>query len=113
MGYKIMEDKKESVCGVECGCGQHGCTMGHHKHKMFKKLFMLAIILIAFCFGVQFGELKGELRAYHGSSHMRSYGNFGSYPMPMMGGIDQDGQYGDTWTTPAIAPTITIGTPAE
>ena len=107
-----MENTKEGTCESGCGCGQHSCGMGHHKHKMFKKIFMLVIILIAFCFGMQLGELKGELRAYHGgSSHMRSFGNYSNYPMPMMG-FDGGNQSGSTWTT-APTPTIPLGAPVK
>jgi hypothetical protein len=69
-----MEDKNNTTnpwkmsCGDKCGscngicsmCG-HGC--GGYKRHLCKKILMLVFIIIVFCFGVQLGTLKGELRA--------------------------------------------------
>jgi hypothetical protein len=48
-----------------------------------RKLFWIVIVLIIFCSGVQIGEVKGELRAYHNSYKMMSgYGDdYGRYKM--------------------------------
>lgn len=73
-----MENTKDS-CGV---CGTKGgescmCGCGHRRHTHFTRLFlMVVLVIIIFCFGVNIGELKGEIRASYRSearNMMNSY----------------------------------------
>ena len=53
--------------GGECGSCNHGCMMGHgccgwNKRHMIKKIIMIVLLIVVFCFGIQVGELKSAMR---------------------------------------------------
>ena len=86
---------KGQMCeGKACGMGGGCCCFGHGGwYRVIRVILGIAIIVIAFCFGVMIGELKGALiRETSGHRMMRPsyYGN--AYPMMrngssgMMGG---------------------------
>ncbi|GEM_PF-5258758 len=67
------EEKKGGCCGeeVKTGCCEEGAKCEHsmanccHNWKkchMMKKVIMVVVIIIAFCVGSQWGEMKGEYR---------------------------------------------------
>ena len=55
-----------------CGFGHGMCGFGHgmcgfgRRGWMIKKLIIVAVIAIAFCTGMQVGEMKGIIRSNHG-----------------------------------------------
>jgi hypothetical protein len=61
----MMEENK--MHGGTCNC--NGCTdggmMGHigrkNRHRLLKFVVVLIFMFMAFCLGVQFGEIKGAL----------------------------------------------------
>ena len=67
-------DTKDMQGHAECGgCGEHGmCGHGHWGRRIVK---ILAVLFI-FWLGVQYGELKGMLRATYSNG---GYGMMGSY----------------------------------
>lgn len=85
MDIKDMQGHTE--CGGCGGCGEHGkCGHGHWGRMIVK---VLAVLFI-FWLGVQYGELKGMLRATYlngGYGMMNSYdGRDWGYGPGMMGG---------------------------
>lgn len=74
-------NEQKNECG---GYEQHSCH-GKHKH-MTKLITKIAIGLLIFWFGVQFGEMKGMLKSQFGGYKYRHGG-----VMPMMYG----GGYGN------------------
>ena len=60
------EEKKMGCCenkdGTKCEHGMHGCCHNWKKCHMIKKLFVLIIIILAFCLGTKWGEMKSESR---------------------------------------------------
>jgi hypothetical protein len=60
---------KLSCCGgfSKCGCGK--------KHFIIKKILMLVILMITFCLGYQFGELKAMLRGNYNYRMTNNYDN--------------------------------------
>ncbi|MFA7315833.1 MAG: hypothetical protein WC059_03475 [Candidatus Paceibacterota bacterium] len=49
------------------GCGDEvkmTCKHGSLKHHILKKIIWIFIVIVAFCFGVQFGELRGMMKIY-------------------------------------------------
>ena len=58
------EEKKMSCCegkdNVKCEHGMTNCCHNWKKCHMMRKLFMLIIIVITFCLGSQWGEMKSE-----------------------------------------------------
>ncbi len=61
------EEKKMSCCegkdNVKCEHGMTNCCHNWKKCHMMRKLFMLIIIVITFCLGSQWGEMKSEYRS--------------------------------------------------
>lgn len=52
-----MENNKTNTCGCDC----NGCTWvhdGHNKHWFLKKIFWVFILVVVFCFGTLYGEIK-------------------------------------------------------
>lgn len=73
-----MENTKD-MCGM---CGTKGgescmCGCGHRRHTHFTRLFLMVVLfVIVFCFGVNIGELKGEIRAsYRSEGRSMMYGS--------------------------------------
>lgn len=104
----MSEEMKNSSCN-HCGTceGMHG-----HKKHMMVKIFMLVVIILAFCLGNQIGELKGELRGSYGHGkygRMMNWGDNDNYGYGMMGGYGRELKGADktpTTTTP-VAPVKT------
>ena len=62
------EEKKgccENKEGMNCGHGM-GCCGHFKKCHMMKKLMIIILLVIAFCLGSQWGEMKGEYRSERG-----------------------------------------------
>ena len=86
-----MEENKKCEGGM-CGCGKCGmgggmgmCGYGHmHKHKILKKFFLLVLMIVIFCFGVQLGELRTLARQMrYNEAMMQNYNNtYGGDMMP-------------------------------
>jgi len=63
-----MEENK-NCCEKPCEKNEHCCAMGKccmwKKCPTMKHLIWLVIIIVIFCLGAQFGELKSQARGYH------------------------------------------------
>ncbi len=85
----------ENKDSLSCQCCGHGEMMHNNKHYLLKKFFMLVLVIIVFCFGVQLGEIKAELR-YSGFGHggmmgwNRGFDNNDNYGYGMMGWVRPD-----------------------
>jgi len=62
----MEEEKKVGCCenkdGVACGHGMAHCCHNWKKCHMIKRIIMIVVIIVAFCLGSQWGEMKGEYR---------------------------------------------------
>jgi hypothetical protein len=56
-----MEENKEKGC---CDSGMHGC---HHWNKCrgMKYIVVVVLLIIAFCLGTQWGEMRSHTRNYN------------------------------------------------
>ena len=72
--------KEHSGCG-DCGSWSHGTGMGMCGHTHWAHIVIkIFVAIFIFWAGVQFGELKGMIRAeYSGSGYGNGYGMMGSY----------------------------------
>ena len=58
-----------NTCDVNCGCNMgmmNGCACGcggHHRAHIARFVLGLVLLIIVFCFGMNIGELRGELEA--------------------------------------------------
>ena len=59
-------------CGASCKCGC-GMGHGHHGYWIAKKVFLLLLLVVVFCFGVQLGQLKTLSGMYGHGAMMRTY----------------------------------------
>ncbi|MFA6355060.1 MAG: hypothetical protein WCW65_01380 [Candidatus Paceibacterota bacterium] len=80
-----MENQEKKGCceGKECGMGcGHGMNCGHgmgccHNWKkchMMKKIVVLILLIIAFCLGTQWGEMRGERNGRFERNGMMNWG---------------------------------------
>jgi hypothetical protein len=67
MENNCCENKEKMCCGGKETCvdGKGMCCHNWKKCHMMKKILVIIIIIIAFCLGMQFGQLKYEMRGYH------------------------------------------------
>ncbi len=81
----------ENNMGSNCSCGNNcnclACDMCHtryNKHHMYilRKFFLLALMIVIFCFGVQMGQLRSMKYSFRG----------GEYGMMKWG--DKNAEYG-------------------
>ncbi len=78
-----MENEEKKVCcegKVNCEHGSMGsCCHNWKKCHMMRKIMTIVVILIAFCLGSQWGELKSEVRGSRfergGMMNWGGYGN--------------------------------------
>lgn len=72
--------KEHSGCG-DCGSCGHGMGMGMCGHTHWAHIIIkIFVAIFIFWAGVQFGELKGMIRAeYSGYGYGSGYGMMGSY----------------------------------
>ena len=68
MENNCCENKEKMCCGGKETCvdGKGMCCHNWKKCHMIKKILVIIIIIIAFCIGTQFGELKCEKRGFDG-----------------------------------------------
>lgn len=77
--------------GCACGCG------GKHRAHIMRFVLGLVLLLITFCFGMNIGELRGQLEAsQHGGygEHMMRYQNYGAPTSTDLQQMMYDQQYG-------------------
>ena len=82
------------MCAESCGEGKcgHNCMGSGYGHvHALKWLIRITIMVIVFCVGVQFGELKGMLEmhertARHGGAMMYGFDGTDGQPVQMMQG---------------------------
>jgi len=75
--------KEHSGCG-DCGSWGHGLGMGTCSHNHWAHIIIkIFVAIFIFWAGVQFGELKGMIRADYGYGH--GYGMMGSYSNGLYG----------------------------
>ena len=86
-----MEENNKEKCEGKCEHEGGKCGMmwhGHHMHKcwILKKIFLLIVLIVVFCFGMRLGELRTLSREFRGmqESRMMRYG----------GGWNQGGNIG-------------------
>lgn len=103
-----MEDKKEEK-GL-CVCGTH-CMCLSNKNHLWRKVFIVLALLVTFCLGAQFGEIKGELRSLRGNHYNMMRGGYGYDDFGYSGNTRGPGMMGGymNWSKTAapIAPTPT------
>ena len=81
-----------NVCDMNCGCNMsmaNGCACGcggRHRAHIVRFVLGLVLLIIVFCFGVNIGELRGELRATrhaeyknHRNMMYEDYGGYDNY----------------------------------
>jgi len=60
------EEKKVGCCenkdGGKCEHGMNNCCHNWKKCHMIKRIAIIVLIILAFCIGTQWGEIKSELR---------------------------------------------------
>jgi len=78
-----MENEEKGSCCENKGKCDHGmgnCCHNWKKCYMMRKIMMIIIIIIAFCLGTRWGEMKGEVRGGNrferGGMMNWGYGNF-------------------------------------
>lgn len=78
-----MTEENKKCEGGMCGCGKCGMCghMGMCKCRIMKKFFMLILMIVIFCFGIQLGELRTLSREMHSRAMMMQNDNSG-YGMP-------------------------------
>ncbi|MCX6754009.1 MAG: hypothetical protein NTV03_03075, partial [Candidatus Nomurabacteria bacterium] len=61
--YMEIEEKRGSCEGKgKCDHGMGNCCHNWKKCHMMRRIIMIIAIIIAFCLGTQWGEMKGEFR---------------------------------------------------
>ncbi len=62
----MENEKKEGCCenkeGIKCEHGMANCCHNWRKCHMLKRIAVIILIIIAFCLGTQWGEIKSEFR---------------------------------------------------
>lgn len=81
MDMKDMKDRSECCEYESCGHGMGFCGHGHWMHIIIK----LFIAIFIFWAGVQFGELKGYVRAEFQQNYGYGYGMMGVYDGRFLG----------------------------
>lgn len=79
-----MENEEKGGCCEykgKCDHGMGNCCHNWKKCHMMRRIIMIIAIIIAFCLGTQWGEMKGELRGGNnrferGGMMNWGYGNF-------------------------------------
>jgi hypothetical protein len=71
------EEKKVGCCenkdGGKCEHGMANCCHNWRKCHMLRRIALVILVIIAFCLGTQWGEIKSEFR---GNRFERSMGNY-------------------------------------
>ncbi len=66
MENKCCEDGKMNCCenkdGVKCEHGMANCCHNWMRCPMMKKIILIVVLIIVFCLGSQWGEMKSENR---------------------------------------------------
>ena len=78
--YIKMEENKKGCCEDKenCNHGMANCCNNWKKCPMVRRIIWIVIIIIAFCLGSQWGEMKSEFRRSHyerGGMMNWNYGN--------------------------------------
>jgi hypothetical protein len=74
-----MENEEKGGCCEgkgKCDHGMGNCCHNWKKCHMMRRIIMIIAIIIAFCLGTQWGEMKGEYRGGRGGMMNWGYGRF-------------------------------------
>lgn len=77
----IMEEKNMNTCEQKCNMNMQGwCCGNSYKRSLLRKFLLFLVVIMIFCVGVQFGELKGEMRSiYRHMYRQQTIDNYGNY----------------------------------
>lgn len=96
-------EKTENCCAGKENCCHKGGCCGMRKCHVLKKFIMLILMIVIFCLGVQWGEMRSESRGYRyerGGMMNWNYGQFDGIQKGV-GSVTVD------VSKPAVAPAVT------